>query len=260
LIISLNPQALGSPLVAWVALFTLAGIVVGMLLMMRDGVSEGRRRDIYAIGLWAVFWGLIGARGFHVIDSWDFYSESPFQVLYLWNGGLSLWGAIIVGGGGALRHTRHRGFALARFADSLAITGLAGIGVGRIGDLLAGERPGTGTSWPWAIEYTHPDSESFSPGLQAHPVAAYELLLTVSALIVLRYVTKRWGSALPDGMLLAIGVAMLAVGRFAIGFVRTESTDLGLTQAQWVAVAVLIGTGIYAWRRLSDRECQMPRA
>ncbi|MEE8518496.1 MAG: prolipoprotein diacylglyceryl transferase family protein [Dehalococcoidia bacterium] len=255
--ISVDPQVFGSPLITWVAVFSLAGIVVGLFLILRYGAATRQRREVYSIGLWAILWGLVGARALHVLDFWGFYSEVPFQSLYLWNGGLSLWGALVLGGGGALWHARRRGLATARFVDSLAVAGLAGIVVGRVGDLLSGERPGTGTSWPWAIEYTHPGSESYAQGFAAHPVAAYELLLALAVLGAVLYLSRRWPSILPQGAGLAATAAMLAVGRFAIGFVRTEPAVLGLTQVQWVAVAVLLATGVYAWQRRS-RSAHLP--
>ena len=257
--ISIDPHVFGSPFITWVALFTLAGIALGLALMMGrlgNSAAWGRRRELYSVGLWAVFWGLVGARLFHVIDFWDFYSTAPFQSLYLWSGGLSLWGALLVGGGGALWHARRRGFQVKAFADSLAIAGLAGLAVGRIGDLISGERPGTGTSWPWAVEYTHPASESFAgaPGIGTHPIEAYELLLALAVLGVVLAMTGRLGSVgraawrwslLPEGASLVAAGGMLAAGRFVIGFVRTESTMAGLMQSQWVAIAVLLGAVLY---------------
>lgn len=249
MIISVDPQVLGSALVTWVGLFTTIGIAFGLVLIMRNDVAQGRRRDVYGIGLWAVFWGLVGARTFHTIDFWDFYSVSPVQSLYLWNGGLSLWGAIIVGGGAALWLAQRHSFSLGPFADALAIAGLVGMSTGRVGDVLSGERPGTGTSLPWAVEYTHSSSESFAKGLEIHPVGMYELLLALAVLGTLQHFSKRWQGRVPDGGLLVIGMAMLAFGRFGISFVRTEPVILGFTQTQWVAAVVLVAMGVYASRR-----------
>ena len=56
--ISVDPQVFGSPLVTWVAVFTLAGIVVGLFLILRYGAATGHRREVYSIGLWAILWAI----------------------------------------------------------------------------------------------------------------------------------------------------------------------------------------------------------
>ena len=64
--ISVDPQVFGSPLITWVAVFTLAGIVVGLFLILRYGAATRQRREVYSIGLWAILWGLVGARALDV--------------------------------------------------------------------------------------------------------------------------------------------------------------------------------------------------
>jgi prolipoprotein diacylglyceryltransferase len=240
--LDINPNALGLPLTT---LLTLAGGLGGLAWTLRRAPSfDLTRADAYAIALRATLWAILGGRVLHVIDFADFYSDVPFQALYLWSGGLSLWGALIAGAAGALWHAKRRGASLAAFADHLALAGLAVVVAGRLGDLLAGERVGTATALPWAITYTHAGSRSFELGA-THPVAPYEMLL-VAAIVVALIVARR---RLRDGWAIDLAFAGYAIARFAIGFVTVERTHLGLGLSQWIAIAVLAVIAWYAFTR-----------
>jgi prolipoprotein diacylglyceryltransferase len=207
------------------------------------------RRDTYGVALRVVLWAILGARVVHVVEFGSFYSEVPFQTFYLWQGGLSLWGALIGGGGAALWHARRRGVAIGRFADALAVAGLAVMASGRIGDLIGGERPGTPTSLPWGVAYANERARAYLGGVEAHPVAFYELLLALSALgVVLWLRNGRRRTLAPDGAAFVLAMAVYAVGRFFISFVRDAPEGFGLQQAQWIALAVLAAAALYAWR------------
>jgi len=249
--IDIAPGVFGSVLLTWTGLFTVIGTVVGITMMARwaSALSMGRR-DAFTLGLRVTLWSLAGARLLHVIEFADFYAQVPFQALYLWQGGFALWGALIGGTAGALWHAHRRGLALGPFADRLALTGLAAMAFARIGDLLSGTRPGTPTSLPWGIEYVHQDAAAYVGGVAVHPVAAYELLLGVALLAALVWLVGLAGKRRlhPDGVALMVAFAGYAAGRFVISFAREAPSALGLQQAQWVGLGVIIAAGYYAWR------------
>jgi prolipoprotein diacylglyceryltransferase len=249
--IDIAPGVFGSVLLTWTGLFTAIGTVLGIAMMVRwaSALSMGRR-DALTLGLRVTLWGLAGARLLHVIEFAGFYAQVPFQALYLWQGGLALWGALIGGTAGALWHARRRGLALGPFADRLAFAGLAAMVFARIGDLISGARPGSPTSLPWGIKYIHPDAEAYAGGAATHPVAAHELLLGVALLAVLVWLVGLAGKRRlhPDGVALVVAFAGYAAGRFVLSFARDAPSALGLQQAQWVGLGVIIAAGYYAWR------------
>ena len=266
--ISVDPRLFGSPVVSWVSLLTLVAIAVGLAIVMRQAAELGlSKRDVYAIGLRSVLWGLLGARLLHVVDYAGFYADAPFRVFYAWQGGLALWGAVLAGSAGALWHARRRGANVGRFADTLAVAGLAGMAVGRVGDFIAGERLGTPTSLPWGVEYAHPRSEAFMIDTAVHPVALYELLAGLLVLgMLLRFLWLRrtlptdsngsglgarvnaWIRGAPEGAGLVAALSAYAAGRFVTTFARVNPTHGGLQEAQWVALVVLAAVGFYTWR------------
>ena len=259
--LSIDPHVFGSALLTWVSLFTLGGVALTIGLLLRR--ARGLRLSpsaVYAVALRAMLWGLLGARLLHVADYADLYADAPLRALYLWSGGLSLWGGVLAASAGGLWHAHRRGFALGRFADAAAVAGLWGMALGRLGDFLVGERPGLATSLPWGVEYGHADAAAHLDGVAVHPVAAYEGLVDLAVLGLLwalrtgrmaRF-TRRLGrlgrGPLPEGATFAAAIGAYAAGRFVIGFARVDPTLLGLQQAQWLALAVLAGVAYYGWR------------
>ena len=259
--LSFDPHVFGSAALTWVSLLTLAGIALTVGLLLRGAARiPAPRSAVYAVALRSVLWGLLGARLLHVADYVTLYADAPLSVLYLWSGWQSLWGGVLGAYAGGLWHARRRGIALGRFADAAAVAGLWGLALGRLGDLLVGERPAAATSLPWGIEYAHPDAAAYADGAAVHPVALYEGLWDLGVLGLLWALrTGRLGRlpqrlgrlarwVLPEGAAFAAAIGAWAAGRFVIGFARIDPSLLGLQQAQWIALVVLAGVAYYAWR------------
>lgn len=244
--IDINPHAFGVVL-PWTTLLTIAGAFGAIAWMLRRAPTFGLTpRATYGIALRVALWSLLGGRLFHVIDHIGFYADVPFQAFYLWNGGQSLWGALIVGAVGALWHAKRSGADVRAFASDLTLAGLAVVVAGRLGDFIAGERLGTGTSLPWAVTYANERSVSNGAG-GTHPVALYEALLAVVVLVVLVRIRHRLETKWP-GWSIDIAFAGYAAGRFLIGFVTVDDTTWGLDFSQWLALIVLAVIGLYAFR------------
>ena len=243
--ISYGPYAFGSPFITWAALFMIAGTLVGAALfaraMSRYGVD---RRTAFGIVLVSVFAGLAGGRLFHILDYRDFFVGAPFHVVYLWEGGFSLWGGVLVGLAAGLWKARREGLFRAPTADAAVIPGALGLAIGRLGGVFGGDPPATESSLPWAVTYDHPDSVAFADGASVHPVALYEMLWDVAiALCVIR-----WGRRSPPGAIMPLALAAWGAGRLVIASVRLDPTMFGLQQAQWVGLIVVAAVALWAWR------------
>ena len=236
--------------VTWSGLFAVAGVALAVWLaarwLRREGMSAGQ---VYGTLLWAAIGGLAGAKLFHIVDFWSFYWALPWKALYLWTGGLALWGGILGGAAGALLHLRLHGMPVWRAADLGALAALAGQAVGRIGDLLGGALPAKVTTLPWSLTYSHTGSASYSPdGVAVHPVAFYELLWDMAVLGILVALRRKLR---PDGALFVGYLALYAAGRLAIGFARLGNVWFwGLQEAQVVSVVVLLA-GVVFWLRFA---------
>jgi phosphatidylglycerol:prolipoprotein diacylglycerol transferase len=241
MIINADPHAFGLALLPWTTLLALAGGLGATAWMMHQATAFNLTPGAtYTTALQVVLWSLLGGRFFHVIDYMGFYADVPLQVLYLWNGGLSLWGTLIFGSAGALWHAKRKGATLARFGQALSLAGLATLAAGRIGDFIAGERMGSETSLPWAVTYLHEHSVSLDSG-SAHPVALYEALLALALLAALIGFRRR----VKPTRTIEITFASYALGSFLIGFVTIADTAWGLDFSQWVSLGVLGGIGLF---------------
>lgn len=262
--ISYGLYAFGSPFITWTGLFMIAGVLVGSVLFARAMARHGvERRTTFGIVLVAVFGGLAGARLFHILDYLDFFTGAPFHIVYLWEGGFSLWGGVLVGLTAGLWRAGQEGLIRAVTADAAAVPGALGLAIGRLGGVIGGDPPATAASLPWAVVYDHPDSLAFADGAAVHPVALYEMLWDIAiALCVIR-----WGRRLPTGAVMPLALAVWAAGRFVFAFARIDPATFGLPQAQWVGLIVLAAVAVWAWRsglwlrlRARGEDGQTPRS
>ncbi|MCH7706635.1 MAG: prolipoprotein diacylglyceryl transferase, partial [Chloroflexi bacterium] len=97
--IGMDPNIVTSPvLLSWHGFLTFVAVTVAVVLVARWGRRQGIDGDtIYDVAVWVIIGGIVGARGVHVIDRWDFYGQNPGQILAVWQGGIALYGAILFG-------------------------------------------------------------------------------------------------------------------------------------------------------------------
>ena len=243
--ISYSPYAFGSPFITWAGLFMIAGIIVGGALFTRALARQDvSRREACGIVLFSVFGGLIGARLFHIVDYLDFFTGAPFHIIYLWEGGYSLWGGVLGGLAAGLWKTGRAGLFRPSMADAAVVPGLLGLATGRLGGIIGGDPPATESSLSWAVVYDHPDSFAFASGAAVHPVAGYEMLLSAAIALCMLCCGRR----LPQEATMPLALAAWGAGRFIIAFVRLDPVTLGLQQAQWVGLVAIAVVALWAWR------------
>ena len=138
------------------ALCIIAGIVVAILWTERRFVARGGEPGtVTDVAVWAVPFGLIGGRLYHVATDWPTYfgpGGNPVAALFIWQGGLGIWGAIALGGVGAWIACRRRGVPLTAFADAAAPGIVTAQAIGRLGNWFNQELYGAPTTLPWGLE------------------------------------------------------------------------------------------------------------
>ncbi|HZB18750.1 MAG TPA: prolipoprotein diacylglyceryl transferase family protein, partial [Blastococcus sp.] len=137
------------------ALCIVAGIVAAALITEKRWVARGGAPgEVLDIAVWAVPFGIIGGRIYHVISSpRPYFGEGgdPLRAFAIWEGGLGIWGAIAFGGVGAWIACRRLGIPLPAFADALAPGLLVAQAIGRLGNWFNNELYGGPTDLPWAL-------------------------------------------------------------------------------------------------------------
>jgi len=245
------------------ALFIIIGIIAALLIGDRRWAARGGERGvIYDIALWAVPFGLIGGRLYHLATDWRTYfgegGAGPIAALRIWDGGLGIWGAVALGGVGAWIACRRRGIPLPAFGDAIAPGIVLAQAIGRIGNYFNQELFGRETTMPWGLEiFYRRDPAGFvdvhsldgvSTGQLAmvvQPTFLYESLWNLLVFAILIYLDRRF--TIGHGRLFAAYVALYCVGRFCVELLRDDTAThiAGIRVNSFTSMFVFIGAVVY---------------
>jgi prolipoprotein diacylglyceryl transferase len=252
------------------ALFIIVGIVVALVLGDRRWEARGGQRGvIYDIALWAVPFGLIGGRLYHVITDWRTYfgddGAGLAGALRIWDGGLGIWGAVALGAVGAWIGCRQHGIPLPAFGDAIAPGIVLAQAIGRLGNYFNQELYGRPTTLPWGLEiYERRDAAGSLDTLNGastgqlievvHPTFLYELLWNLLVFAALIYIDRRF--KIGHGRLFAMYVAGYCLGRFWIELMRSDvATHIaGIRVNSFTSTFVFIGAVVYIMVAPKGRE------
>jgi len=263
---------LGSLPIRAYAMFIIVGIVAALVIGNRRWIARGGEPGVvYDVAIWAIPFGLIGGRLYHVITDWRTYFGDDglgwAATLRIWDGGLGIWGAVAVGGVGAWIGCRRHGIPLPAFGDAVAPGIVLAQAIGRIGNYFNQELYGRPTDLPWGLEiyYRREPSgvvdvhavDGVSTGQIAqivHPTFLYESLWNVVVFGMLIWADRRF--RIGHGRLFALYVAGYCVGRFFVELMRSDlATEIaGIRINSFTATVVLIGALIYFFRAPKGRE------
>ena len=230
------------------AMAILAGILVALWITTRRWIERGGDGDhVMEIVFWAVPFGIVGGRIYHVVSSPDAYfgpGGNPVDAFKIWEGGLGIWGAIALGAVGAWIGTRKMGVKYAPFADAVAPALLVAQAIGRLGNWFNQELFGGPTTLPWGLRID-PTSPSFPdtelPSTLVHPTVLYELVWNLAAAALLIWLDRRY--RLGHGRVFWAYVMLYTVGRLWIELLRIDpaETVLGLRLNVWTSIVVGLG-------------------
>lgn len=254
------------------ALCIIAGIIVALVIGDRRWEQRGGERGvIYDIALWAVPFGLVGGRLYHVMTDWQTYfgphGKGLGKAIAVWEGGLGIWGAVALGGVGAWIACRRRGISLPAFGDAIAPGIVLAQAIGRLGNYFNQELTGGPTTLPWGLELFYRRSadgtvdvlnlNGVSTGEVAqvvHPTFLYELLWNVLVFALLIFVDRRF--KIGHGRLFAMYVAAYCVGRFWVELVRVDPATQfgGIRVNSFTSTLVFLGAIAYILLAPKGRE------
>jgi len=248
------------------AMSILLGIIVAIWLTSRRLDDRGGRPgQVLDISAWAVPFGIVGGRIYHVITTpQPYFGEggNPWHAFRIWEGGLGIWGAIALGAVGAWLGCRRHGVAFRDFADAAAPGILVAQALGRFGNWFNNEIYGPPTDLPWALRIHEWDSSAGHAVLDSsgnpivkglfHPTFLYEAIWCLLLAAALVWLDGR--RPLKPGQVFALYVVGYPVGRFFIENIRTDDANriLGLRVNVWVSVLVFL-LGLVLYRQAGRR-------
>lgn len=249
------PLPWGSLRIHAYALCILAGIIVGLWLTSRRwnkrGAPEG---SLWDIAIWAIPFGIIGGRLYHVFSSPDAYFGPGFDgtgdlslIPQIQRGGLGIWGAVLLGAVGAWIGCRRAGVKLTAFLDAAAPGLLLAQAIGRWGNYFNQELFGSPTTLPWGLQ-VDADNANFPPGMPAdtlfHPTFLYESLWNLVGVALLLILDRRFNFRL--GRLFWLYAMYYTLGRVWIEAMRIDDAEqinlFGITTRLnvWTSIFVFV--------------------
>ncbi len=249
------PLPWGSLRIHAYALCILAGIIAGLWLTSvrwaRRGAPEG---SVWDIAIWAIPFGIIGGRLYHVVSSPDAYFGPGFDgtgdlslIPQIQRGGLGIWGAVVLGAVGAWIGCRRAGVKLSAFMDAAAPGLLLAQAIGRWGNYFNQELFGGPTTLPWGLQ-VDADNPNFPAGMPAdtlfHPTFLYESLWSLVGVVVLLALDKKFNFR--RSRLFWLYAIYYTLGRVWIEAMRIDDAEqislFGITTRLnvWTSIFVLV--------------------
>lgn len=262
------PYAIQLPGLAPLSLYSIVVFlaIASAVLMFKYLVHEEKELqdiDVWDLLAWVLIPGLIGARLFHVATQWEIYQLDTSYILAVWEGGLNIWGGLMLGGLSLFIYSRRHKLEFWRLAAVIAIIIPFVHMLGRLASFFSREYYGAPTDLPWGA-YIEPAFRFWGLGNAEyyHPVFLYEMvgnLIIFLALIWLWKQRQRWLGADVSldyqqwfySNLVKIYLVAYGVLRYVLDFLLiTPKTNLGLTYTQifiLISLAVLIAAG-WGWQ------------
>ncbi|KRE78697.1 prolipoprotein diacylglyceryl transferase [Arthrobacter sp. Soil763] len=241
------------------ALCILAGIIAGLWLTSvrwaRRGAPEG---SVWDIAIWAIPFGIIGGRLYHVVSSPDAYFGPGFDgtgdlslIPQIQRGGLGIWGAVVLGAVGAWIGCRRAGVKLSAFMDAAAPGLLLAQAIGRWGNYFNQELFGGPTTLPWGLQIDA-DNPNFPAGMPAdtlfHPTFLYESLWNLVGVVILLALDRKFNFR--RSRLFWLYAIYYTLGRVWIEAMRIDDAEqislFGITTRLnvWTSIFVLVAAAV----------------
>ena len=258
----------------WYGIIIASGFLLAVLYMLHRAKDFGvTQDDVLDMILWAVPIGVVCARLYYCIFYWELYEDDPISMLYIWEGGLAIYGGVLAGILTAYIMCRIKKIKFLHFAD-IAIPGLlVGQILGRWGNFFNREAFGQYTDNLFAMELplnavrsmdditqemmAHARVVDGVTYVQVHPTFLYESLWNLAILIFLLLWTKHKKF---DGELFYYYLFFYGLGRFWIEGLRTDQLKMwvtGVPVSQALALVMMAVSAVlyvYGYRHRKERK------
>ncbi len=222
--------------VMWYGVLISAGVLAGIFVALKEAERTGfKEDDLIDFLLYAIPAGIVGARIYYVIFSWDYYRQNLSQIINIRNGGLAIHGGIIAGVITGILFCKKRRINVLELLDLVMPSLALGQSIGRWGNFINQEAHGGPTDLPWGI---------LVDGRKVHPTFLYESIMNILIFIFLVWFRKHKKAS--HGQILGLYLILYSAGRFLIEGLRTDSLMFaGMRVAQIISLAsILIGAAL----------------
>ena len=235
----------------WYGIIIAVGFLLAVLYMMRRAPVFGLTQDdVLDEVLWAVPIGVICARLYYCIFYWELYADNPISVLYIWEGGLAIYGGVIGGALTIIILSKIKKIKTGTLLDVAAMAVIIGQIFGRWGNFMNREAHGAVTDCFFKMGLENAAGEV----IYYHPTFLYESVWNLVGFIGMHFLTKKRKF---DGQIVLTYLAWYGLGRVWIEGLRTDSLYLfgtGIRVSQLVAaLSVVLAGGALAYILLKKK-------
>jgi len=232
------------PIHVW-GLFVAFGVLAATFVAGERSEKKGLSKEtMWDIALWSMIGALIGSRLFFVLYEPAYFFAHPFDVFFLWDGGMSMMGGLIGAAIAGVGFIKRHAWDVWGYVDQAFFALPLGIGIGRIGCFLIHDHPGVFTNLFFGVRY--PDGLRLDHGL----------LLSLEGFFLFAVFAFLSRKNVRTGTFLALFLLADGFTRFCLDFFR--ATDLsvsdiryaGLTPAQYVAFCMMLFGAWLFWKKI----------
>jgi len=231
--------------IMWYGVLISLGVLFGILVAIRECRRVGfEEENLLDFLLFAIPAGIVGARTYYVIFSWDYYSKNLDQIINIRNGGLAIHGALIAGTIVGFIFCKVRKINFWQILDIVVPSVALGQAVGRWGNFINQEAYGGPTNLPWGI---------IVDGVKVHPTFLYESIIDLLVFFFLLWYRKN--KRKNQGEVFALYLVLYSMGRFVVEGMRIDSLMfMNMRVAQLLSFGlVLLGIIIFTYLRKKEK-------
>lgn len=239
--------SIGNFHIYWYSVLIATGIIIGLYLLTKEASKQNISKDtIIDIAFYTIIWGIIGARIYYVIFNIKPYLSNPLSILYVWEGGLAIYGGIIGGLITLAYQTKKKNIVLGKLTDMIVPSLILAQAIGRWGNFFNQEAHGGIVSLEFLKKIHIPNfiiKGMYINGNYYHPTFFYESLWCLLGFILL-VIIRRLLKNSKDGTLTFTYLIWYGIGRFFIEGLRTDSLYLGIFRISQIVSIVIIIIGV----------------
>ena len=225
------------------------GLLLAVLYAWKRTRQFGIKSDDLTDGvLWIVPFSIICARLYYVAFKWEDFADDPISALYIWNGGLAIYGGVIGAAIGVVIHCKVKKISIPAVLDMVGIAFLIGQMIGRWGNFFNREAFGEETDFFLRMGLLNVRTGAFE---YHHPTFLYESVWNLAGFLLLHFLSKKRRY---DGQIALGYVAWYGLGRCIIEGLRTDSLYLGVFRVSQLLAALTCFAALVALVVLSFKK------